>query len=84
MFTTADPEILESVLTESLDGAGAADHSTSPLAGLGYGIPISRNYARFRRDLVIMSMEVMEQIPSYIFKNWWEKKRVTQCLVYLP
>lgn len=59
LFTTADPEILESVLTESLDGAGAADHSTtSPLAGLGYGIPISRNYARyFGGDLVIMSME---------------------------
>ena len=59
LFTTADPEILESVLQESLDGAGAADHSTtSPLAGLGYGIPISRNYARyFGGDLVIMSME---------------------------
>jgi pyruvate dehydrogenase kinase 2/3/4 len=31
---------------------------TSPLAGLGYGLPISRNYARyFGGDLQIMSME---------------------------
>lgn len=30
----------------------------SPLAGLGYGLPISRNYARvFGGDLIVMSME---------------------------
>ena len=30
----------------------------SPLAGLGYGLPISRSYARyFGGDLVIVSME---------------------------
>lgn len=59
LYTTADPEILETVLAENAASAGAADHSTtSPLAGLGYGIPISRNYARyFGGDLVIMSME---------------------------
>ena len=35
------------------------DHTTdSPLAGLGYGLPISRSYARyFGGDLNIMSME---------------------------
>jgi pyruvate dehydrogenase kinase 2/3/4 len=35
------------------------DHSIdSPLAGLGYGLPISRSYARyFGGDLSIMSME---------------------------
>ena len=55
LYTTADPAILESVL-QTVD---SADHAvTSPLAGLGYGIPISRNYARyFGGDLVIMSME---------------------------
>lgn len=32
--------------------------TASPLAGLGYGLPISRNYARiFDGDLKIMSME---------------------------
>ena len=32
--------------------------TASPLAGLGYGLPIARNYARyFGGDLVIMSME---------------------------
>ena len=37
----------------------AGDHGTdSPLAGLGYGLPISRTYARyFGGDLNIMSME---------------------------
>ena len=33
-------------------------HTASPLAGLGYGLPISRNYARyFGGDLHVMSME---------------------------
>ena len=32
--------------------------TASPLAGLGYGLPIARNYARyFGGDLTIMSME---------------------------
>ncbi len=37
----------------------ARDFDTaSPLAGLGYGLPISRNYARyFDGDLTLMSME---------------------------
>lgn len=54
LFTTADPSILDSVLNTD-----QADFTTaSPLAGLGYGIPISRNYARyFGGDLTIMSME---------------------------
>tara|TARA_B110000305_G_C18777001_1_gene332171 strand:+ start:277 stop:474 length:198 start_codon:yes stop_codon:yes gene_type:complete len=36
-----------------------SDHSIdSPLAGLGYGLPISRAYARFfGGDLSVMSME---------------------------
>ena len=39
--------------------ASAGDHGTdAPLAGLGYGLPISRTYARyFGGDLNIMSME---------------------------
>ena len=43
---------------EDLFSSGG-DHSTdSPLAGLGYGLPISRSYARyFGGDLNIMSME---------------------------
>lgn len=66
LYTTADPTILESVLQT----ADFADHAvTSPLAGLGYGIPISRNYARyFGGDLVIMSMEGYG----------------TDCFIYLP
>lgn len=37
----------------------AQDFDTAtPLAGLGYGLPISRNYARsFDGELTIMSME---------------------------
>ena len=53
LFTTADPKIQE-------DFIGDKDHdpSSSPLAGLGFGLPISRSYARyFHGDLNIMSME---------------------------
>ncbi|CAB9496208.1 oxobutanoate dehydrogenase [lipoamide] kinase, mitochondrial [Seminavis robusta] len=53
LFTTADPSIQENVVGDN------PDHSTdSPLAGLGYGLPISRSYCRyFGGDLSIMSME---------------------------
>ena len=52
LFTTADPQIQEGFI-------GDKDHSSdSPLAGLGYGLPISRSYARyFGGDLDILSME---------------------------
>ena len=54
LFTTADPKIQEGMI-----GNQAQDHGTdSPLAGLGYGLPISRSYCRyFGGDLSIMSME---------------------------
>ena len=58
LFTTATPafgaEGGDALLTSS-----GGDHSTdSPLAGLGYGLPISRSYARyFGGDLNVMSME---------------------------
>ena len=52
LFTTADPQIQEGFI------AGKDHSSDSPLAGLGYGLPISRSYARyFGGDLDIMSME---------------------------
>lgn len=54
LYTTADPAIQRNVLADH-------DHSScsaSPLAGLGYGLPISRSYLRyFGGDLVLMSME---------------------------
>jgi pyruvate dehydrogenase kinase 2/3/4 len=55
LFTTADPSIQEGMVGTQHD----VDHCTdSPLAGLGYGLPISRSYARyFGGDLSIMSME---------------------------
>jgi len=61
LFTTADKDALEAFVTPS--GADApgnfSDFNTSsPLAGLGYGLPISRCYARhFGGDLTLMSME---------------------------
>jgi pyruvate dehydrogenase kinase 2/3/4 len=50
LYTTADPSIQHNIL---------ADHSSdSPLAGLGYGLPISRSYVRyFGGDLHLLSME---------------------------
>jgi len=55
LFTTADPVIQEGMVAFQT----RADHSVdSPIAGLGYGLPISRSYARyFGGDLSIMSME---------------------------
>ena len=54
MFTTADPAIQQGMVAFE-----NSDHSIdSPLAGLGYGLPISRAYARFfGGDLSVMSME---------------------------
>jgi len=55
LFTTAQPAFSHSEEPFS----SAFDHGTdSPLAGLGYGLPISRSYARyFGGDLNLMSME---------------------------
>ena len=55
LFTTADPTVLETMLASAV----VRDFDTaSPLAGLGYGLPIARSYARyFGGDLVVMSME---------------------------
>ena len=54
LFTTADPEVQRGVVEEATNDFDTA----SPLAGLGYGLPISRSYARyFGGDLSVMSME---------------------------
>ena len=56
LFTTADPAIQDNIVGTNMN---QIDHGTeSPLAGLGYGLPISRSYCRyFGGDLSIMSME---------------------------
>ncbi|CAM9614740.1 unnamed protein product [Chrysoparadoxa australica] len=56
LFTTADPAVQAGFVNL---GQVESDHAKeSPLAGLGYGLPISRSYARyFGGDLSIMSME---------------------------
>lgn len=57
LYTTADPKVLDRMLGEDNDDLKDFDKA-SPLAGLGCGLPISRNYARsFDGDLIIMSME---------------------------
>lgn len=56
LYTTANPDIMQRFLTSEDDVKDF--ENTTPLAGLGYGLPIARNYARyFGGDLVIMSME---------------------------
>lgn len=54
LYTTADPHVQKRFV-----GAGAADHGPeSPLAGLGYGLPIARGYCRyFGGDLDLISLE---------------------------
>merc|ERR1711934_571015 len=58
LFTTANPSIQEGIFLR-LEEDIMVDHAIdSPLAGLGYGLPISRSYARyFGGDLKVMSME---------------------------
>ena len=41
LYTTADPEVLQQML-EREEG----NNDASPLAGLGYGLPLAKNYAR--------------------------------------
>lgn len=55
LFTTADPAVQEGMVAFNEN----VDHGIdSPLAGLGYGLPISRSYARyFGGDVSLMSME---------------------------
>lgn len=57
LFTTADPAVQEAFCHAAANNH--VDHGIdSPLAGLGYGLPISRSYARyFGGDLGMMSME---------------------------
>ena len=63
LFTTADPAIQKGFVDGgsedgSAGGGGSAFGTQSPLAGLGFGLPISRNYARyFGGDMTMMSME---------------------------
>ena len=56
LFTTAAPSVQEGFVDI---GGAAGDHDTdSPLAGLGFGLPISRAYARyFGGDLQASSLE---------------------------
>lgn len=56
LFTTADTSVQAALMSLI---AGSGDHSVeAPLAGLGYGLPISRSYAKyFGGDLSVMSME---------------------------
>ena len=55
LFTTADPSIQDGLMGLNNN----VDHSVdAPLAGLGYGLPISKSYARyFGGDVSIESME---------------------------
>lgn len=57
LYTTGNPAILNQILDQGEHSVADFANST-PLAGLGYGLPISRNYARyFGGDMTIMSME---------------------------
>lgn len=57
LYTTADQNILERMIGN--ESSSFKDFATSaPLAGLGYGLPIARTYARcFDGDLTLMSLE---------------------------
>jgi pyruvate dehydrogenase kinase 2/3/4 len=58
LFTTADSSIQSSLMSVN-QCQSLVDHSVNaPLAGLGYGLPISKSYARyFGGDVSLQSME---------------------------
>ncbi|KAJ8600356.1 hypothetical protein CTAYLR_000686 [Chrysophaeum taylorii] len=56
LFTTASHEVQERGFLDT--NSRSSDFGGAPLAGLGYGLPISRAYARyFGGDVTLMSME---------------------------
>ncbi|CAE7461597.1 PDK [Symbiodinium microadriaticum] len=56
LFTTAPTDTLDRFVISETNSSDF--NVSSPMAGLGYGLPISRNYARhLGGDLVVMSME---------------------------
>lgn len=58
LYTTADPSVINQMLATHSEDDLKDFGTASPLAGLGYGLPIARCYARcFEGDLVLMSME---------------------------
>jgi pyruvate dehydrogenase kinase 2/3/4 len=53
LFTTADPSVQKNLIADGDDHC-----NNNPIAGLGYGLPISRSYCRyFGGDLDLVSME---------------------------
>jgi Mitochondrial branched-chain alpha-ketoacid dehydrogenase kinase./Histidine kinase-, DNA gyrase B-, and HSP90-like ATPase. len=58
LFTTADPSIQDTLMKMG-QAQPPVDHSVNaPLAGLGYGLPISKSYAKyFGGDVSLQSME---------------------------
>ena len=58
LFTTADEKVQKEFVGDVLDDKKKDHSQEAPLAGLGYGLPISRGYCRyFGGDLDLISME---------------------------
>jgi pyruvate dehydrogenase kinase 2/3/4 len=61
LYTTADPSVQANFVGAAATAGGTTvtDHGDqAPIAGLGYGLPIARSYARyFGGDLDLISME---------------------------
>jgi hypothetical protein len=72
-FYVVCTQALETFVTASADDVGQSnttDHNTaSPLAGLGYGLPISRCYARHFGELVAEPM-CDAMLACVMFLRW--------------
>lgn len=72
LFTTADPEVQKGFV--EIGSLSTDFDRAAPLSGLGYGLPISRLYARyFGGDLSLMSMESYG-VDAYLHLNKLENE----------
>eukprot|EP01038_Epipyxis_sp_PR26KG_P008259 gene8259-11177_t len=71
LFTTADPSILEKMLGVDSSNELKDFDISSPLAGLGYGLPISRSFARcFGGDMNIATIFLRLTINGILIIIW--------------
>jgi len=69
-FSTIVPEARPSVTKSTTDVSGSSRDNKAPMAGFGYGLPLSRLYSRyFGGDLEVISMDGFGT-DAFVYLNW--------------